>query len=622
MKSFARNLLGMLSLGILLAEPAEAQWRTQTIQLEPGWNSVFLEVDAYPSSCQLQFDNLPINAVWTWSPSFSTVQFIQNPDELVPETPDFRVYYPSDQARSLLSNLVALQAGRPYLIEASASATWTVKGRPLLIEQTWVPDSYNLVGFWTDPNSPPSFSQWFASSAAHNPLDVWSLDPDGTWTQIANSSGTPIQPGRAYWVFCAGASSFQGPVEIDLADRLLRFPRGLLTQDLGFRDRRFGTNRNLVVEVSPSESVPVENPEETSDLLSPLAGPIPLTYYTMVENASSYFDYVPLPATVPFTAEDTGVMPVEIGVDRMAMNPASEDAIYQSLLTIRNGSGFRRFVGVTAEGMETAPGGRKGLNKGGTPPNPYAGLWVGAVELSKVSEPLVNPPVMTETPTPFTFRFMCHVDAGGVARLLSEVNLFWRNGTLVTNPSTGVSTVGESGRFILLTATAPQSLLNELGNTVIPASIRDGRPFSGRASSLAYTLLDANGEPIEPTINFTNGSFGATGAVGNVNLTLTDTNPLNPFHHQYNPQHAYPAQGQRPFQSADFTIEREISLTFLAADPGDPVTFGIGDNEVVGTYRETLHGLRREGGAVPPVVTEGIFRLSRASSVAVLNDGM
>lgn len=135
-----------------------------------------------------------------------------------------------------------------------------------------------------------------------------------------------------------------------------------------------------------------------------------------------------------------------------------------------------------------------------------------------------------------------------------------------------------------------------------------------------YTLLDSNGDPFEPEMDLT-GSFGAAGSVASVTLILEDTNPLNPFHHQYNPQHAYPEPGQIPFQSADFTIQREISLTFLSSDPTNPVVFGIGDNQVVGTYREVMHGLRREGGGVPPVVTEGLFRLSRASSVDVLNDG-
>lgn len=85
----------------------------------------------------VQFEGLPINAVWTWSPSFSTVQFIQDPNELLSETPDFRVFYPTDQPRSVLNNLVALQAGRPYLIEASTAATWTVKGRPALLDRSF-----------------------------------------------------------------------------------------------------------------------------------------------------------------------------------------------------------------------------------------------------------------------------------------------------------------------------------------------------------------------------------------------------------------------------------------------------------------------------------------------------
>ena len=58
----------------------------QTITLNPGWNAVFLEVDPEPTGCAQVFADLKedLVSVWTWKTRISTVEFIQNPDTLIP----------------------------------------------------------------------------------------------------------------------------------------------------------------------------------------------------------------------------------------------------------------------------------------------------------------------------------------------------------------------------------------------------------------------------------------------------------------------------------------------------------------------------------------------------------
>ena len=65
------------------------QWTTQTIVLRPGWNAVYLEVQPEPRDCDSIFAKLPVESVWGWNRRFTTVQFIQDANQLLPGRPDW-----------------------------------------------------------------------------------------------------------------------------------------------------------------------------------------------------------------------------------------------------------------------------------------------------------------------------------------------------------------------------------------------------------------------------------------------------------------------------------------------------------------------------------------------------
>src|SRR5262245_14824236 len=72
----------LLSLLACLCQRAEAQWITQTNSLKPGWNAVFLQVDASPATLdQLVGNDLthPIDEIWYWRPTLPTGQFVESP---------------------------------------------------------------------------------------------------------------------------------------------------------------------------------------------------------------------------------------------------------------------------------------------------------------------------------------------------------------------------------------------------------------------------------------------------------------------------------------------------------------------------------------------------------------
>lgn len=621
MLGIRKYLLVIAGIG-LFAVSSEAQWVSQTIPLKQGWNAVFLEVDPYPNQCETLFQNTPIKSVWYYDQRFSPVQFIQDPSELRTDDPQWIAYFPANRPESTATSLYSLDAGKSYLIEMEQDYAWTIKGKPTFFHQTWTPNSYNLTGFFVDPQSPYTFANWFASSSAHKPLEVWMLGADQRWVAVAGTQ--PIETGKAYWVKCRGSSKFQGPVEVSITDgREVRFERDYLERFLEIR--RIGTDaRSVTIEQIASNPVPAVIPGVNSDDLLPLAGIVPLKYYgKKTQGTQDEFAFFALPATLSFPGGETAPNTLRLAVDRTLMAPytGEGDALYQSILAIRDGKGYLRKIGVTSRSRfipKTAQAAKMRTRQIQTN-DPYAGLWIGYVTLNKVQEP--NLSVTTATPAPFQFRIMVHVDGESNVRLLNEITLLWRDGTYKPNPQPGnpdAKSMDSPGHYILVTPTAPVSLLNELwvGETVHPSNLKDGRPFTRRISSAMFTLLDQNNNPETPLMQ-KNGTFGANNSELTIQLIMRDNDPLNPFHHQFHPQHAYPAQGEQPAAGNDWTIIRSISLKFSATPPTASELTGWGDTVVGGTYAEVLEGLKKD-----PVIVEGTFTLHQAADVPVLNDGL
>jgi hypothetical protein len=194
---------------------------SQIFTLRPGWNAVYLEVQPAVTTPAEVFKNLPVESVWTWYGRTSSMQFIRDPSEGLLTDPGWSVYSPSpDKAAAV--NLFAIFANRAFLIKlgGTQSVTWTVTGTPATTATTWIPDSYNFVGFHVDPAAPPTFDTYFAASPSHKGQPVYRLSSQGKWELVATPAATATRSGEAYWVYCKGASSYQGPLSIPLLDAL------------------------------------------------------------------------------------------------------------------------------------------------------------------------------------------------------------------------------------------------------------------------------------------------------------------------------------------------------------------------------------------------------------------
>jgi hypothetical protein len=618
---FRKLILGLLF--FCMGRWADAQWITQSIQLQPGWNSVFVEVAPEPRNPAQLFQGIPVESVWAWNERFSTTQFLEDPDTLVPENPKWLHWYPLDNPASVGNNLFIVRGGSPLLIKLSGDTpvVWNVTGLAHFDAVDWIPNSFNLTGFYIDPAIPPTFQAFFAPSPAHNNFPKYRLNSAGDWELITDPDSRAINPGEAYWIFCNGSSRYSGPL---LADSSLGFElefERVLTQ-IPVRVRNASAaSRNLVLKLLGSG-----NPPSASFPL--LAGSVPLSY-SDVAFPGGVGQYLNFPAELSLTLASQQSAQIEFQVRRRDMPPfgvpPGTPYLYQSILEITDGAGSRIRFPVSAEdslgnglaSVAGAPGRvsqgtikRLGVQAGpGVVVNPRAGLWVGTVTLNAVSQPanVADSTVVRPAGGELTFRIIVHVNAQGVAQLLQQVYLLFEEGTLKDDPNDNSippsQIVDQPGRFVLVTDEA--LIANYQGSLV-----RDGDAVGRRYSSTAFGFD-------QPQTMNTIGAFGNPGSKSTVTVTLPYDDPLNPFFHKFHPDHD---NLDRRFENdlgagfESFTIARSIELSMTASVPDGLPLVGLGDRLLVGNYRESITGLHKQ-----TINVQGTFRLTRVSNVDALN---
>ena len=597
-----RNKLAVcLAISGLWAFTAAAQWTTQTISLRAGWTAVFLQVQPNPADCDAIFAGLPVESVWAWNGRFATVQYITDPNSLLPGEPDWLNWVAPGSTNRVSANLFKLQGGRAYLIKASAAVTLTLSGQPLLRNPDWLANSFNLVGFPVSSNSPPTFQSYFAPSPAHAGQPVFRLNTAGSWVQVASPSTTTLLPGESFWVRSAGASTYPGFLKITFErGRELDYGRTLIEQTLRIKNTSSNTT------VFTLKTVASGSPPNPS--FPAMAGGVPLSYWRM-NFASNQVGWVNLPAQLSSPSMAPGAeWALRLAVRRADMNsfnlPAGyTDALYQSLLEVTDTLGSRALIPVSSSGLRTFATDSVAANglhtRDAAPPDPHAGLWVGSVVLTNVNEAAAsNVPVPTASQ--FQFRLLLHVDAAGNTRLLQKVVLAWTNGVSFTNDQ-GFTETTSPGRFVLVT---DENLLSQFSGS----SVRDGTVSGRRFSSAAFAFRD-------PLMVSRSGPFGDTNATFTCVVPMGFDDALNPFKHRYHPDHNNLDDRYSVSVRECPDVTRQISFQFSAAPLESADLAGWGDNQLGGVYNETITGLHKNA-----ITTQGTFRLYRASTVDALND--
>jgi hypothetical protein len=534
---------------------------TQTFPLQPGWNSIFLEVEPVSSTPAVVFAGIPVEMVWSYFPTTTPLEYIQNPADGLWNVAGWNVYLPSHVPdAAALTNLFAIQAHRAYLIKLNGSTpvTLTVSGTPTYKEIAWRPDSFTITGLPVSPAVTVRSGDYFFNSTAHKSQPRFRLDPNGTW--IALNDNSILNAGVAYWIFSKGGSNFSAPLVLEFGggDRL-DFGPALESRKLVIRNRG-ATALDAVV----------ENPTG-----------FPLVYSTISPTgATEWNSLTSLTKTVAAGAS----VSITVGVKRLGLPATSE-----GLLNVWGVGIVRRLV-VAAENPVAASASSNGSTlKTATTSgaNPNTGLWIGTVTLSAVSEPhSANPVATTATPAEFNLRLLLHVDGNGTARLLKEVFLMKQ---------------ANSAALVLLSDPALLPMFQTPGN-------RDGARFAPRVSCIGYEFP---GTELVLSGGFETNLSGT--------LVTGRNSPTNPFKHRYHPDHDdLTASYQTPpanlpsQQQEVWEVSRAVSLTFAPAGADQAPSTGFSVRK--GTYREEVTGLTKD-----TLITTGNFTLQRFNTVREIN---
>lgn len=571
----------------LWAGAGMGQWITQTIRLHPGWNAVYLETAPQPGFCDDIFAGLPVDSAWKWNRTFSTAQFIHDPNELIAPSPDWLMWQAPTSGVSYLNTLAALEGNTAYMIHVATNAAafdWVFKGRVMVPWSRWFPFSLNLMGLAVNPAQPPSLAEYFrateeVAAGAYSDAQVFRVKTDGAVERIRHTARYTAEPHVAYWIGANNPGDYSGPLEIE--------PKGGLEfgeelQSLELTVQNLFTNSALALRLRPRASeLPPAGQEE-------LAGEVPLSYYDTTVTGTNASPWVVLNAQgISKTIGPAQTWTLLLAVRRGELSPyavqGTNGAAYQSWLEITDDQQtWLARVPVTAEAGLVL---RRNSPQASEPQtHPAQGLWFGGVTLDAVNAPHFTGTNTLASPSPFSFVLILHVDGTGRVRLLQHVTL-------------ALTYVGTTTNLSYI-------LLGDM-NPALPTAA----PAVNRLSSAAFPVMD----PLLMT-----GSAVMTGSTLTASITLDGNDPMNPFLHLYHPMHDNKDANGVKYATAVETaaITRNITIQFTAStNPAAQMAHTIwGADFAEGAYQEVVGGLRRE-----PITTRGNFYLRRISRTGVLN---
>jgi len=533
----------------------------QNITLNPGWNAVFLEIEPIEKKWGEILKDTPIASVRTWNPKADHVEFIQDPNELLPDSPNWLSFFPSSNPVSFLNNLFVAEGGRAYLIQLEGTKEFELKidGKSVLPEIKWKPNSFNLVGFYLVSGFEPFFQQFFEPSSALANQEIYRLNRTGIWEKLFDTDTTQMKSGEAFWIYCKEYTEYTGPLSVSVEQALdLDFGKTVMEHTI------------KIVNLVPNNPSSVE-----------LKGNLPLSYWVdPPEQNAGWNDMTNSVSVGNVGIESTKL---RLAIRRMAMDESTDT---ENSIEVSNGEGMRIIVPVSAEKNEEK-----------------TGLWVGTVEIQKVSQSYdkINPNLLKPVKYGFQFRLILHVNSNGVSNLLKEVVQMWKDGETVPYDTGEGNIVTKPGRHVLITDDA---LLSQFEGSIL----KNGHQVGQRISTAVFGFSDPQNM---------SGNFPVS---LNTTINLSPFDPTNPFKHKYHPDHDnLDVRFEVTIEEA-YEISRFIQLDFTDADPEIPSSISSvswGSSVVGGVYRETLTGLHKK-----QIHVEGVFRLNRINNISQLNDGL
>jgi hypothetical protein len=368
---------GLLAGGCL---SVQAQWQTQTLTISNGWTSVYLYVDAssqnlLPTTAGLPISpSNPVDQIWLWKAPPNTAQYVSSPANPL----NASGYWVSWGQTNQVNTLATLVPNAAYLIHSTAATnyTWNIKGQPVPPSYTWDMTGLNLLGFQTEPGTPPNFQAFLAQAPAlADSVQIYEYF-GGPFSannpaQVLFPQNTAVVRGQAFWLAATNVNNtYFGPFNVNLPN-----PSGLNYGASGGQFTFHLVNQTpnpltVTMTVLPSETPPAgQSPIVAVPplLLEGAENVTNLTYaYTALAPAGSGTGTNAVSWTLAPSGKSGSDVPVVLGVNRYAMTnyPGS---LYAGILQFTDSLGFSDVnVPVSATAANTA------------------GLWVGSASVSQV----------------------------------------------------------------------------------------------------------------------------------------------------------------------------------------------------------------------------------------------
>jgi len=547
---------------------AQAQWMEQQVTLQPGWNAVYLHVDAsHVALDELMSSVGPgIGEVWQWQTSAAL-----QPSAAGPETPTPGGTQWTSWSRSGLSTntLFRLSGNAAYLVrnDTAHELVWTIMGRPVPPAYQWTLSGLNFIGFPSATNQTPTLDQVLGPVPdLQRNIEIYAyaggaLGPSNPALITSSLFRRTLAPrGRAFWMRSgADYNRYFSPVSVELENASgIRFSDSVGAVRIRLRNM---TGTNVVVSMSMLGSLPAPNNQPAIVGIPPLllrGGLNPQSG----RYASTPFDGI-LQVTLGPSGSDDGTMEFVFGLNRTAMAGAA-GSLYAGILRITDSLGLAQ-IDLPVTGTVPAS----------------SGLWVGEAEVSQVGQylksferdaqgqPLLGP-----------------VTQSGASYRVSGTNTGWAGVKKSYKMRLILHNDGERGVATLLQRVFVGRRSAQVAVVTDEGLLDPGTLASARRISSAHFPFSHENR-VWPQVN---GRFqSGSNLVFNV-VIGPDDSVSNPFLHTFHPDHDNLGSDFRTVQPEgreSYRVSRDISLGFLSpADDFNSLTSS--SRAIGGRYGEVI----------------------------------
>lgn len=644
MKNMMKKLLQLWTVSVLMlvSSNLSAQWLQQSFELQPGWNAVYLHVDATHTVISDLAQGSPVEEVWMWRQRLSSAQYFANPE--APSAANSRWTSWKSSLGDSTSELKSMPANAAYLVKLGGTVnyTWDIVGRPMAPNAEWTSSGLNLLGVPSVETSPPNLEAYFGPARDFlNVAEIFAyqggpLGPSNP-ARVFGLRSTPAKRGQAFWMraedryvryFSPFAVELQSPGGFDFGASRVAMRMRLKNQ----------TSADLTVSLNSVSSAAAPAGEKT------VSGEAPVIIRGALDSATLAFgvsdltggpvEWVLKPAGQP--GSDVEVV---IGVNRKLMTGAVGD-LFASVLRFTDSLGHSQIdVPVSAEV--------------GT----LDGLWIGEVKLNEVQHSLdTDSTSYGSTASSYPVRVILHqeslqvnstadvaegvgvsvpvpplsriISAGetlnfpGGAQFALTANAAL-NDTSLTGDLTGAGIVSGATGKLVRTRLFQRIYLGVLNNTLPGVTNKESLLESTeistavRISSVHLPFSDVNSPWMCAGELMDGGALSTTVNIG------YNQQASNPFVHTYHPDHdnlSADFSRLQPVGQESFTIQRSIGLNFQAATQ-DFNGLARTSQQLTGVYEESMTLFGPASDAAPNEKTyrfRGPFTLNRISTIDTL----